>query len=843
MDITRRNLVLTALSSPLAGLPNFALGADDTAKMLFVVIDGVESLSSPDLASQVLDRFFALGIPLAVTVICQKAGSNDFVEAITEISAREAGLLEPVLEIKSATDAERYLHLRNAIDFRDCLMNGETGQSSDSGAVPIISVIDRTVEPVSDPYALRAAGFRLQIHPDRKNDAGETINESQYSSIDWGVAQLEGGNFGAIENDPEPALSTLRQLNGPQAIYLSLAGGAALAAEDLLAKCTVWAEKLQSVMLNDGIFLARPMDYLLQGHPGASKYVGLVLDMSGAPEEVRLLAGFAQRLDLAGIPYSALARNGALPRGIKGEICVLPETVESLDQATEIVCTPIITDRRGSEISVPEIVLQRSENRYFWSGPRQDGRYHVALRTSSVQDFSRMIDDDPMTDTVFLLNTGHVITPVHQEAAIRQFDQARNDGKVHFYALGDYVEQTLAPDPVLARFWSTRQRQISAATAPQALSDAEKRTLEEDARLAWQFLQRYSDDTTGLCIGTALTGGVDITNSEITMWDVASQINGIIAAHSLSIIPTSEAEARAELILANLPSKNIGGHALPPSLFSAQNPNNSRSEFDACDTGRFLIALKRLVDSGLTTETRAQTLFDTWDIAATVHDKGPHNFTGGNWHDMTNSHCAHYARNGYIQWGIPMESGYPVLNDNENADQKIRLLYKAAFIGHFGAEPLLLEAMEIGFSPETLYLSEVLFDAQLSWFEETGQLKCVSEAALNFPPWFAFQGLRVDRSGQGAWVISTPGHQAQYQTEAFFAKADVISSKAAFMWATEFPHAYSSQLLQVVRDKARIEGLGFSVGLFIDGLEPMKDYSDVNTNGIILTAIAKMLAR
>ena len=141
-----------------------------------------------------------------------------------------------------------------------------------------------------------------------------------------------------------------------------------------------------------------------------------------------------------------------------------------------------------------------------------------------------------------------------------------------------------------------------------------------------------------------------------------------------------------------------------------------------------------------------------------------------------------------------------------------------------------------------VYLSEVLFDAQLSWFEETGQLKCVSEAPLNFAPWFSYQGLRVDRAGAESWDISTISTYSGYQSTDFQKRAALISSKAAFLWAANYPHEHSDRLLKFVREKAKIEGQGFSVGVFSATQKAMKDYSDVNTNGIILAAIAQMLS-
>ncbi len=276
-------------------------------------------------------------------------------------------------------------------------------------------------------------------------------------------------------------------------------------------------------------------------------------------------------------------------------------------------------------------------------------------------------------------------------------------------------------------------------------------------------------------------------------------------------------------------------------MFRSDIPSDHRADFDSCDTGRFLIALDKLVQIGLVDRARAEAVLAQWDIAATVKNQRPFNYSNGIWRDVTDSHCSHYTRHGYFAWGMPMVSAYTPILDAESGDQKIRLLYKAAFIGHFGTEPLLLEGLELGFSPEARYLSEVLFDAQLTWFEETGDYKSVSEAALDFPPWFSYQGLRVDRKGQEAWVISTLGNDPAYQTPDFYARADVLSSKASFLWAAQYPHPYTSHLLEIIRKTARIDDHGFSIGVFARTQKAMQGYSDINTNWVILTAISHML--
>ena len=52
------------------------------------------------------------------------------------------------------------------------------------------------------------------------------------------------------------------------------------------------------------------------------------------------------------------------------------------------------------------------------------------------------------------------------------------------------------------------------------------------------------------------------------------------------------------------------------------------------------------------------------------------------------------------------------------------------------------------------------------------------------------------------------------------------------------PQAYSQLLIDYIRQNARFEDLGFASGVFTATGLVTANYSDVNTNGIILEALA-----
>jgi hypothetical protein len=237
----------------------------------------------------------------------------------------------------------------------------------------------------------------------------------------------------------------------------------------------------------------------------------------------------------------------------------------------------------------------------------------------------------------------------------------------------------------------------------------------------------------------------------------------------------------------------------------------------------------------------ARSVFLQWDLSAIIIDKRPFTITSKGWDDVSLSHCTHYIRIGYAFVGLEIESQLPKLSMTPSADERIGLLYKSAEMGPFGPEPALLEEIEGHQSREARYLCDVLFDAQLSWFERTGQIKLVSETPINRSPWFVYQGLRPDLPEAERWIIRTIGSAPTESSDPALENSRMISTKAIYLWATTYSHSYSKVLLDLAREHAQLGGFGHASGLHEGNLRPMPGYSDVNTNGIILSSIAHLL--
>ena len=842
LNMTRRNFMeLGGALLPVAVMPFGAVSQATGFSTLVIMIDEIGNDIDPLFLKDIFSEFFRRNIPIScvVDLAALKSAENDLLAALIDTTMlREVGLFEIVLDISDIGDERRYFQMRTAESLR-----AAAAQVFDNGRDhPIASVIDRRSEDRIDLSAYRSAGFRVLVRPQHADSlAAEFVGRRQLRLLGGTVlrlAELRPDGLAQFSDSLTAGTDTL--------VVLSLSGITEAGAPEVLSQVAAIAAMIGSSMATGSAFVTRPMDYLLQFGPRQPVELALVVAAGETAEAMHTARIFVEALAGNGLPVTVTAATrpawlpdtaafcpiwtGADPDSVF-DTASLPDSVLLMDPVPEAELPP-----------VPVIVAGAGQG-WSWNGLRADGRMQLAL-----SDWTKAgLSGGSTLDTLaVLIKPADIMTKMQRDTILRQVLTAHQNGRIRLHTIASLADDLLAPDPVLTRLWSTRRRRVTDPARSAVMANAERDRLRDDAQLAWRFIDRFTDPLTGLCAGTVQEGPAMRINREATLWDLASQMQGIIAAAALDIIPLHEATERLITMLANMPVRNLAGLNLPPAMFLTDSSKAIVTPgFDICDTGRFLIALRAAVAAGLVPAKTAAATVNAWDLGAAVQAGHPFNHDGTNWYDVTQSHCTPYIGRAFAELGLPMISPYMPAGTGmgTGTDDLIRLLYAAAFIGSYGTEPLLLEAIELGASPQSAFLADVLFDAQLTWFETTGQLKCVSESPLNRQPWFIFQGLRVDRLGAEAWTIQSPDRSEAFQTEAFVRDAEVVSTKSAYLWAATHPHPYSDRIIQLIRDKARIDNFGFSVGVFARTLLPMENYSDLNTNGIILTAIASMLGR
>ncbi|OED49601.1 twin-arginine translocation pathway signal, partial [Rhodobacteraceae bacterium (ex Bugula neritina AB1)] len=417
-------------------------------------------------------------------------------------------------------------------------------------------------------------------------------------------------------------------------------------------------------------------------------------------------------------------------------------------------------------------------------------------------------------------------------------DMLRSEG-TKFLRLEKFVRTVAPAGPLPARWRKTAAAAPELKKPRQNLSDAWRRELLEDARVAWQYFEKFTDPRTGLCPATVDFAPGGRKHEAVTMWDVGSHINGLVAAVQIGLISQPDFETAIQKILPNITGRTFKGRHLPQGWIRTDRRKWGNRDFDGSDAGRLLAALDNLRRHSNFGEQLAK-LVSSWDLRKVILEGEIHSVTNGELETSYVSHSAHYSALAFRRWGIAARSPYEVFTSRSAADGQMALLEAAAKIGPFGAEPLLLEAMEMGMSKESAYLADVLFAAQLEDFRETGRLICVSEGPIDKSPWFLYQGLQLDAKKR-TWAFDTVGQEPEYRTPEFREENLVLSSKAAFLWSAYQPHEYSEKLFRFTRSAARTKN-GFASSIYLKTGRTTEAYTDLNTNGVILQAIAHRLA-
>ncbi|MEZ5912739.1 MAG: DUF3131 domain-containing protein [Paracoccaceae bacterium] len=441
-------------------------------------------------------------------------------------------------------------------------------------------------------------------------------------------------------------------------------------------------------------------------------------------------------------------------------------------------------------------------------------------------------------DVALVIAPGAWVSPVVRRGTVEHLRALVAGGATRLASPAVFAQRISADDPVADLMRETlRQPPEAARSVP--LSAAERQRCLEDAAQAWRFFEAESHARTGLPPSTVFrVAGGSNTYRGLTMWDVATVVQAHLAAAELGLADGAGLAARIERILAAIPKATIAGLALPPAEIASDRRRILSRDYNATDTGRLLIALRALEEHPATRGIGAAQVRG-WDLAATLEAGRIRAVERRQMVPADRSNYAHYIARGYAFWGMPALSPFADVAEASDADRHMRWLYRVAGFGALGAEPLLLEAVEMPASAEAVYLGDVLQAAQERYWRETGQMVCASEGSLDRSPWFSYQGLSVGERA-APWVILA-GSGRRGETRALGPEARLISTKAAYLWAAVRPGPHSDRMLAFVRSKAALAGGGFASGIYSTDGRPTEGYSDVNTNGVVLQALAYML--
>lgn len=865
MRLTRRE-VLQSLCIGVVGARFLTAGtvlAQTAYTPFMVVLDGTEGAPAPDKLRIAVEAIIRRNVPLALALA---AGAPDeTIGAALALRASYGGMFEPVALLPGMETERVYFQMRRAGIAQERL-SGLAEQAGRAALSPAFRTMLCRQAGTEVPIlsGVRAGGFRtVLVMP--KEDAPTT-----YSETENGIMHVAGGlrlaSLSAL--DKRRTRITQRMVGDePLALYVSLADIASLDDERLGSHAATLAGFLAQAEDEGKIATILPSEFYL--HSGAfSREIALHLDFGSGTAPADAEAAFLKALTAAGITFSRSGGDAAAGgtdcpilgadtetpawQAVKAAAGAAFDLDRPMSEAAPVTCS--VTEEEGPDAALLAssgiaVRAARGERQARAAGLDENGLLDVpvALRIDGgrIGDGSELADAlnarlGPDRDALVVVG-GEALAAEGAGEVIGGILAGLSTGAGnHMTGLAAYGGALVGRDPIFERLRrSERMRFAETGAGAEIIDAAEKTRLEADAELAWRYFTRLSDKETGLAPASAEASGSSVVPySSVTMWDIASQMFGLAGAHSIGLATDDEFAEAAGKILKSLPATRIGKVRLPQANVSTRRGGPVENSYNASDTGRLLVALKVLADRGLDKEV-AQVVA-RWDLAATVYERRLHDIDDGAWRTYFRSNYAHYAARGFALWGMEVDTPYAPEPEDVATDRRMRILGRVADIGAVGAEPHTLEAMELGASEAAQVISDVLFTAQADEYHKTGRFVCVSESSIDRAPWFVYQGFDVE-GGEDPWTLEAMADRARYETPAMRRALEVVNCKGAYLWKAVRPNAYSDRLVSHVREKGRIPDLGFASGIYAATGQPTANYSDVNTNGIILEAVAYVL--
>lgn len=848
MQITRRALVklLGATSFMVFGSTRWAQSAPD-AQPFFLLLDDITANTPADALDAFLAPFTKLGIPIGFIIKpddnadAPPIGGSAISLFLRAFLRNQPDLGEAIAWMPGIAADEPYFRIRKARAARahlEAFLDLPAAEHPDLFSP--ITIAGNDLGGVLALDAIRSVGFRNVILLSQKNTASASVRCADTTSC------MRGSLHHTVTDGAYSIIASVRATIGAGdmvVLNLSVENMGKIPIATLRIRASALADEIASNIQTNRIFAALPREHIFWFSTGTERLIGLRIDAPSPADQAAEL-GFADlqsALTEAAVPFSVSAKAQKAPAGDNAQCPILTATtaLEALGGATCAVAEmlpPAVLARfadAGFEVVVQPVGSDKI-------GMDENGLFHLAenLSISAISNSgSGLLAFGPSQDIIIAISPAAYASGEGRTAILNMLREATKAGASRILNIPDFAKAVLPDDLVYRVMLATRHDVREAPQISPGISDEERRALLEDARIAWSYIDRMTEPVTGLCPTTVLfEGATPIAYRVLTMWDYASLIQATIASHELGLIDDAQYLTRAEALVRALPAEKIGGLVLPSSEIATDRLKSVSHDYNSCDTGRLLSALSALDNYPLSKAISAGSVAK-WDLDGTLREGRLTSVTRGRFVPSYHSHCTHYATRAFRLWGIEAASPYDVMQASSVTDARMRLLYEVAHIGAFGAEPLLLEAVELGLSEPSAYLADVLFTAQARHFATTGNLMCVSEGPMDRLPWFTYQGFRVDSEAE-SWDVQAINAAPEYKSDSFRKSARVISTKAAFLWAAVRPGPYASLLLAHVRQNARVSEAGYSAGIYAATGKAMTNYSDINTNGVILQAIA-----
>ena len=401
-------------------------------------------------------------------------------------------------------------------------------------------------------------------------------------------------------------------------------------------------------------------------------------------------------------------------------------------------------------------------------------------------------------------------------------------GRVETHSL-DVLD--IPPPPPSAASEPDASRATEALPEPWGHAPPRSGLTEEDRvliRTAWAYFARNRQPT-------------DLVNSVdgypyTTLWDVASTIAAIHAAHELGVLPSTEATNWLESLLQALREMPLYRDELPNREYDTRDGSIANTGsvklaggtgWSALDLGRLLIWLRIVADAYPSLEPSVSELVASWRFERLSQD-GQLNgvrFTGKQELLRQEGRLGYeqYAARGFALWGYEVERAVDYDRIQVGLVDGVEVPYDERNLAFLTSDPFVLAAIELGGGDQAFQiLAETIFAVQLARWQREGTITAAGEDALDQRPWFLYNNILFE--GEAWHAVSHRG----------VAHRDLFgwSAKGALgWWALNLEPTYGQALRESVQKLARA-GRGVYAGMLDSGT--INRSLNVNTNAVIL---------
>lgn len=371
------------------------------------------------------------------------------------------------------------------------------------------------------------------------------------------------------------------------------------------------------------------------------------------------------------------------------------------------------------------------------------------------------------------------------------------------------------------------------------------------AKAAWAYFEVATQKETGLADSV-------LTYPSTTMWDTASYIAGMVAAHELGLIDRYAFDARLRQVLATLQKLELFRGELPNKVYDTRTGakvdyTNKPGEvgFSSNDLGRLLIWLKILKDRYPYHANSIDNVVLRWRFCNVVQPDGT--LRGAaiaadgktNYFQEGRLGYEEYAAKGFALWGFATRAAdspdplawTEIMGERIPYDGRDPRITKT--MNYVVTEPFILDGLELNFDlpGDTMTSTQVASDgwraefatrivvAQQRRWEYMGIMTARSEHNVEGPPYFVYDTLFANGY---AWNTLDP--KDNYTPE----RAAIATKAAIGIWAL-WPSVYSDRLFDAVSN-LYVPDKGFYEGLYENG-RGVIPLQTANNNGIILTSL------